>query len=188
MAGLSAKRRKFAHEYVRQNKNGVQAAIAAGYTDNYFAAAVTANRLLKNAKVSEVIEKHMSKAAEKADLTAERVTREIAKVAYSEAKIIGSDKMKALDMAAAILGIKKADQPQESDAATHRNYIAIEVKRLQLKHGDDPVAYDAAMFQLRTQFTDQSDPAYDPLLDYTKHPENWPPLESPAPEATDANN
>lgn len=164
-----SRQQKFASEYVRNGFNGAQAVIAAGYDVNYNSACVQASRLLRNAKVKQRIKSHLQKAADKADLTAERVTQEIAKVAYSEVKIIGSDKMKALDMAAAILGIKKADQPQESVESTER--IAKVIAAASERDGQSATEAEA---NLQLRFSNPDDAAYDPSLDPTKNPQVWP--------------
>lgn len=53
-------------------------------------------------------------------------------------------------------------------------FLKAELRRLRAVHADNDFAYDQSVGQLKQLFTDTTDPAYDPLLDYTKHPENWP--------------
>lgn len=66
-------------------------------------------------------------------------------------------------------------QPTEITANGDRvTFLQTELRRLRSVHADNYDAYDASVRQLRSLFTDTTDPAYDPLLDYTKHPENWP--------------
>lgn len=61
--------------------NGTNAAIAAGYSKK--SAHVSSTRLLKNAKVKARLAELQKKQTDKLDITAERVLREIALLAYS---------------------------------------------------------------------------------------------------------
>jgi phage terminase small subunit len=70
----------FAHEYVI-DLNGSRAAIAAGYSEN--GAHVSASRLLRNAKVSKLIEQITAERAKKLGLTAESVLSELGRMAFS---------------------------------------------------------------------------------------------------------
>lgn len=99
--------RKFAAEYIKNGGNGVQAVYAAGYVQGYFAAGVTAHRLLKSAKIKAMIDTITEEAVTDAKLTEERVKKEIAKVAFSKVREIDSAaKMKGLDLATKVLGMQ----------------------------------------------------------------------------------
>lgn len=74
------KRAAFVREYLI-DLNATQAAIRAGYAKN--SAHVTASRLLTDAKVSAMLAEAMKKRAEATDITAERVLKEIALLAFS---------------------------------------------------------------------------------------------------------
>ena len=169
---VNVRRRKFASEYVQNGYNGVQAAMSAGYTTNYFAAGVTAHRLLKDAKIMDEIINQSE------ILSDDEILREISSVAKSKVDLKGSDKMKGLELLAKHRGlIKERVETQDvSEVEGRKSFLTDQLHRLQSRHLDDPLAYNQSVSQLRQLFTDQSDPAYDPLLDYTKHPENWPPV------------
>lgn len=77
------RRERFAREYAI-DQNGTRAAIAAGYKKK--SAGVTASRLLKNAKVEELIAKYAGKTAAKLEITADRVLQEIAKLAFGDCR------------------------------------------------------------------------------------------------------
>lgn len=90
---LNIQQRKFVIAYLKTG-NGKQSAIAAGYSKK--TADVQASRLLANAKVKQALVKPISKAVEKTELTAERVIAELEKVAFTDVKIEGAQKMAAL--------------------------------------------------------------------------------------------
>lgn len=75
-------------------------------------------------------------------------------------------------------------------ADDRQSFLKSELRRLRAVHATGDDAYAASVRQLQSLFTDTTDPAYDPLLDYTKHPENWPVDVSVtvASEPTDSNN
>ena len=91
---LSPRRRRFAHEYVKNGFNGVQAIYAAGYNQGYESACVEASRLLRNAKVKAIVEDSLKKA----QMSADEVLDELAVVARTETKIDGAQKLKALEL------------------------------------------------------------------------------------------
>jgi phage terminase small subunit len=70
----------FAREYVI-DLNGTRAAIAAGYAEK--AAATAASQLLKNAKVSKLINDLQSKRASRLDIKADRVAEELHRLAFA---------------------------------------------------------------------------------------------------------
>lgn len=63
------------------DRNATQAAIRAGYAKR--AAGVEGSRLLANAKIRSEIDRRIAATAEKLEVTAERVVRELAKVAFA---------------------------------------------------------------------------------------------------------
>jgi phage terminase small subunit len=72
--------RIFAREYLA-DLNGKRAAFAAGYSKR--SAEVTASRLLKKTRVRKLIRKLMNRRAEKLELNAEKVLRELARLAFA---------------------------------------------------------------------------------------------------------
>jgi len=72
--------RIFAGEYL-VDLNGKRAAIAAGYSER--SAEVTASRLLRKPRVQKLIRKLMNRRAEKLELTAEKVLKELARLAFA---------------------------------------------------------------------------------------------------------
>lgn len=76
---LSAKLLTFVKEYLR-DRNGARAAIAAGYAPK--SAAVTASRLLRNAKVREKLDEGTAKHLEELDIDSNRVLKGIAQLAF----------------------------------------------------------------------------------------------------------
>jgi phage terminase small subunit len=70
----------FAHEYVI-DFNGTRAAIAAGYATK--AAHVAASQLLKNPKVSKIVDRLLTRRATKLEVTAEKLDEETARLAFA---------------------------------------------------------------------------------------------------------
>jgi phage terminase small subunit len=81
--GLTPLQERFCQEYV-VDVNGTQAAIRAGYSDNVKAASVQAARLLVNARVVSKIQTLMKARSRRTELTADRILREIMKIAFSD--------------------------------------------------------------------------------------------------------
>lgn len=85
--GLTARELKFCHEYFYNHlDNGTQAAIEAGY--EVPSAHVTANRLLKRDKVGNHLARMVtlnSDAKARYEITADRISREYAAIAFSHA-------------------------------------------------------------------------------------------------------
>lgn len=79
MPGLSPKQQRFVAEYLIC-LNATKAAIAAGYSEN--GASVQGTRLLANDRISSEIAKRTAKIAQKYEITADRVLRELAKLAF----------------------------------------------------------------------------------------------------------
>ena len=125
---LNARHRKFAHEYVRNGFNGVQAAFVAGYTLNYFAAGVTAHRLLKNVKVMSEIEQHVKKSK----LSADNVIERLSDIAQTPTKIDGNHVLKSLEL----LGKahKLWDNQSQPEQSTTINFqVSLESAKLTFK-------------------------------------------------------
>ena len=66
-AGLSDKHSEFVKAYLANGRNGTQAAIAAGYSEN--TASSQASRLLKNVNVIKIVESHKEKIQHKFNIT-----------------------------------------------------------------------------------------------------------------------
>ena len=78
--GLSPKQRRFVAEYAL-DLNATQASIRAGYSAK--TAHVQGSRLLSNVKVREAIANAQAKAADKAEVTIERIVGELAKIGFA---------------------------------------------------------------------------------------------------------
>jgi phage terminase small subunit len=77
--GINPKQRAFIDAWL-VSRNGTQAAIQAGYAAG--SAAVTASRLLTQAKIQAEISRRLSGIEQKADISAERVLAELAMMAF----------------------------------------------------------------------------------------------------------
>ena len=80
--GLTDKQRKFCDEYLI-DLNATQAAIRAGYTEKY--ANTNASKLLQNTTISQYIGERQKELSRKTEITQERVIRELALIAFSNA-------------------------------------------------------------------------------------------------------
>ena len=84
-----AKYEAFCRAYVKNGQIGKEAAISAGYSKK--TAQEQSSRLLSNVIIQEGIQKNMDKRAEKTEITAEMVIKELAKLAFIDAKKLFSD-------------------------------------------------------------------------------------------------
>jgi phage terminase small subunit len=85
---LTRKQQIFIAEYLKDS-NGTRAALAAGYSKN--GAESTASTLLRNPKVSEVLSKKTASILEKLGLSAEKVLKELMKLAFLDARKFYND-------------------------------------------------------------------------------------------------
>lgn len=83
MAKLIAKQQRFVEEYL-VDLNATQAYLRAGYKVSESVAAVNAQRLLRNAKIQDVLSLAMKKRAERTEITQDKVVQELAKIAFSK--------------------------------------------------------------------------------------------------------
>ena len=119
--GQAERVHKFATEYTK-DFNGTQAAIRAGYSKR--SAYSTASRLLKRAEVQELLSKAVerrtavaAKAIEVADITADRLYLEAARIAFADLRELYNEQGQLRpvrewpdDIAAAIPGVETVDQ------------------------------------------------------------------------------
>lgn len=80
MSDLTPKQRRFVSEY-RKDLNATQAAIRAGYSKK--TARQQGERLLSNVDIATLVAKKTQEQLDKADLTAEKVISEVAKLAFA---------------------------------------------------------------------------------------------------------
>jgi phage terminase small subunit len=78
---LSPKQQLFISEYLK-DKNGTQAAIRAGYKEN--TASETAYELLRKPQIMEAVDAALAKVAEKNEVTAIRIIKELSLIAFSD--------------------------------------------------------------------------------------------------------
>lgn len=106
--GLTEKEERFCQEFL-VDLNGRQAAIRAGYSEK--TAAQIASKTLAKADVSERLAELMKKKADKLEITQERVLKELARVAFSDARKVMSWDAKGVTL-------KSSDEISDDDAAT----------------------------------------------------------------------
>lgn len=82
---LTDKQRLFVDEYLK-DLNATQAAIRAGYSEN--GARVQGHVLLTNPNIDALIEEKMHARSKRLEVTADRVVREIAKIAFANLKLV----------------------------------------------------------------------------------------------------
>jgi phage terminase small subunit len=82
---LTPRQEVFVREYLI-DLNATQAAIRAGYAPN--AAKVQASRLLTKANITDAIAKAQSERADRLEITADRVTQEMARLAFFDSKYV----------------------------------------------------------------------------------------------------
>ena len=81
MAGLNERQRRFAEEY-GVDRNATQAAVRAGYSPR--TAYSQGQRLLKNVEVSALVDSFEEERTERTRVTADKVIRELARLAFSD--------------------------------------------------------------------------------------------------------
>jgi phage terminase small subunit len=81
-AAAAERRKAFAREYIRNGRNGTQAAITAGFAPN--SADVQAAQLLTDPRVRALIDEMTASAAQISGLSLERTLQEVARLAYAD--------------------------------------------------------------------------------------------------------
>ena len=104
---LTEKQRKFIAAY---NGNGVEAARAAGYDGDYNALGVTANRLLKNAKIRAAIDQRINK-----DTKHVIASREERQAFWTQVLLNQEEEMRNRLKASELLGKSQADFTEKID-------------------------------------------------------------------------
>jgi len=80
---MNEKKARFAKEYII-DLNATQAAIRAGYSEK--TAYSQGQRLLKDVEIQALIQKEMDKRGKRTDITADRVVKELGKIAFSDVR------------------------------------------------------------------------------------------------------
>ncbi len=129
---LSRKQDLFVAEYL-VSTNATKAAIAAGYAQN--SAAVTGWKLLRKANIQAAIEAEKAKRFAKLEITAERVLKELARIAFFDPRKLfnadGSPKqINELDddTAAVIAGLEVQELPAGTGADKHAHRLSRKYK------------------------------------------------------------
>ena len=95
---LTAKQKAFIEELPKNQWNGTQAAIAAGYSAK--SAGVMAHRLLKNPAIAEELDRRTAEIVEKTDVEVAEIIRELRKIAFAppSQRVTNSERLKALEL------------------------------------------------------------------------------------------
>lgn len=106
---LTEKQKRFCEEYLI-DRNATQAYIRAGYSvKKKITAEQNSSKLLKNTKVQAYLTELSEHQAERTQITADIVLKELAKIALTETEITGKEKMKALELLGKHLGMFTAN-------------------------------------------------------------------------------
>lgn len=109
MPKLTDKQKRFCEEYLI-DRNATQAYIRAGYSvKKKITAEQNSSKLLKNTKVQAYLTELSEHQAERTQITADIVLKELAKIALTETEITGKEKMKALELLGKHLGMFTAN-------------------------------------------------------------------------------
>ena len=120
---MTERQKKFCEEYLI-DLNATQAAIRAGYSPK--SASVTGAKLLTNAKVRARIDTAMAEQSKRTGVTADRVVREIARIAFvNPTDVVNTDKATVLpgaskDDTAAIASVKVKTSTTDSGKSVER--------------------------------------------------------------------
>lgn len=125
---LTPKQRAFVQEYLI-DLNATQAAIRAGYSEK--SAFVEGSRLLKNAKVGGAVETAMKLRAERTDITADMVLKELAKIGFSDIR-------KAIKWRSHL--VEEEDNPEGGDIAVVKTIVTNLVELVGSDDLDDETA------------------------------------------------
>lgn len=125
---LTPKQRAFVREYLI-DLNATQAAIRAGYSEN--SAHVEGARLLKNAKVDEAVSAAMKNRAERTEITADMVLKELAKIGFADIR-------KAIKWHGTL--VTEEDNPDGGDTLTIKNVVTNNVQLISSDDIDDETA------------------------------------------------
>lgn len=132
---MNVRQQKFV-EGILAGKPASQAYIGAGYKARGNAAEVNAGRLLRNAQVAAVIDEARLKAAARFDATAERVVREMARIAFADVRRLYRPDGTMIpphewdeDTAAAIAGVESEEEVTTGDDGTRTVTVARKVRR-----------------------------------------------------------
>jgi phage terminase small subunit len=96
MSELTAKQKAFIEELPKNQWNGTQAAIAAGYSPK--SAGVMACRLMKNPAIIKVLDTRTAEIVEKTDIEIEEIIRELRKIAFGGKKATNTEILRALEL------------------------------------------------------------------------------------------
>lgn len=125
---LTPKQRAFVREYLI-DLNATQAAIRAGYSER--SAHVEGVRLLKNAKIDAAVSSAMKMRADRTEITADRVLRELAKIGFSDIR-------KAVKWQSSL--ITEEDNPDGGDVAVIKTVVTNNVQLIGSDEIDDDTA------------------------------------------------
>lgn len=112
---LTERQKRFADEYLI-DLNATQAAVRAGYSVN--TAEQTASRLLTYVKVQDYIQRSMKERQKRTEMTQDMIIDELKKIGFADVDtdtMKPSDKIKALELMARMLGIDRPEAYGETE-------------------------------------------------------------------------
>lgn len=112
---LTERQKRFADEYLI-DLNATQAAIRAGYSEN--TAEQAASRLLTFVKIQEYIQERMKERQRRTEITQDMIVGELKKIGFADIDteaLKPSDKIKALEIIARMLGIDRPEDYGETE-------------------------------------------------------------------------
>ena len=117
IAKLTEKQKRFCEEYLL-DLNGTRAYMTAYNCKKESTSKANASRLLTNANIQKYISELMENQSRRTGITADKVLKELSKVAFADAEISGKEKIKALELLGKHLGLfdnKQSDTCNEAE-------------------------------------------------------------------------
>ena len=96
MSKLTAKQKGFIEELAKNQWNGTQAAVAAGYSAK--SAHVMASRLLKNPAITGELDRRTAEIVEKTDVEVDEIVRGLREIAFGRKKATNTEVLRALEL------------------------------------------------------------------------------------------
>ena len=145
---LNKRHQLFVAAYLK-DKNGRQAAVAAGYAPKN--AAITASKLLTNPNIQKEVEAALTRVTDKAEVTAARVLQEISRLAFVDMNQMYDEKGQLLPLHKMPEDVRRALAGVESEEVRIGGKVRARVKKVRMTSKERALEMLAKHFKLLTE-------------------------------------